>query len=267
MKIPKFTYLYRKDLEFKNYSENTIKSYENQVYLFLKRFDGVFTEPSKINQKSIKGWIMEANTINTRKHRLSALKLFYKFTIKQPLKFKNVEYPKSEKKLPRVIEKEFLLKRLSKIENIKHRAILSLAYSTGMRVSEVINLKIKDVDSKRMIITIRQAKGNKDRIVKLSDNILPLLRQYFKEYIPKEFLFNGQKSLKYSSTSCNQIVKKYLGKDYHFHLLRHSSFTALLEAGVDLRVIQKLAGHSSSRTTEIYTHVSTDFLSQVSTPL
>lgn len=267
MNIPKFTSLYRKDLEFKNYSKNTVKNYENQVYLFLKHFDGVFTEPSKINQKSIKDWIMEANTINTRKHRLSALKLFYKFTIKQPLKFKNVEYPKSEKKLPRVIEKEFLLEKLSKIENIKHRAILSLAYSTGMRVSEIINLKIKDIDSKRMIITIRQAKGRKDRIVKLSENILPLLRQYFKKHSPIEFLFNGQKSLQYSSTSCNQIVKKYLGKDYHFHLLRHSNATALLDAGVDLRVIQKCLGHSSSKTTELYTHVSTQTINNIQTPI
>lgn len=267
MNIGKYVTLYSEDLKFKNYSENTIKNYSSQVLNFLKYFNGLASKPTEISTEKIKKWIMEANTVNTRKHRLSSLKLFYKFTIKQPLKFKNVEYPKSEKKLPRVIEKEFLLEKLNQIENKKHRAILSLTYSTGMRVSEVINLKIKDIDSRRMVITIRQAKGNKDRIVKLSDNILPLLREYFKEYRPKEFLFNGQKSLKYSSTSCNQIVKKYLGKDYHFHLLRHSSFTALLEAGVDLRVIQELAGHSSSRTTEIYTHVSTETLKRVTTPL
>ena len=125
-----------------------------------------------------------------------------------------------------------------------------------MRVSEIINLKICDIDSKRMIININQAKGKKDRIVPLTIAILQLLREYYKEYKPKEYLFNGQNNSRYSSTSCNKIVKKYLGEDYHFHLLRHSCFTNLTEQNVDIRTIQKLAGHSSTKTTEIYTHVS-----------
>jgi site-specific recombinase XerD len=118
-----------------------------------------------------------------------------------------------------------------------------------------------------MIINIKNGKGKKDRIVPLSPNILELLRNYFKEYKPKEYLFNGQNSLKYSSTSCNQIVKKYLGNKYHFHLLRHSCFTSLLECGTDLRIIQNLAGHSSSKTTEIYTHVSTNLLNKINLPI
>ena len=150
-------------------------------------------------------------------HAISALKLFYTKTIKQPLKFKHIEYPRSEKKLPQIIEKEYLLDQIAKIQNKKHKAIISLAYSTGMRVSEVCNLLISDIDSKRMIITIRQSKGRKDRIVALSEKILEILREYFKEYKPKEYLFNGQFELKYSHRSCNQIVKQYLGKEYHFH--------------------------------------------------
>ena len=125
------------------------------------------------------------------------------------------------------------------------------------------NLKIKDIDSKRMIININNSKGRKDRIVPLSNNILLLLRKYFKQYRPKEYMFNGQKSLQYSPTSCNNIVKKYLGETYHFHLLRHSCFTNLTEQGVDLRAIQKLAGHTSSKTTEIYTQVSTQVLNNL----
>jgi len=139
--------------------------------------------------------------------------------------------------------------------------------STGMRVSEVIDLKIENIDSKRMLIHIIQAKGRKDRDVPLSPTILELLRDYFKEYRPKEYLFNGQFDLKYSSESCNQIVKKYLGKDYHFHLLRHSCFTHLLESGTDCRIIQKIAGHSNIKTTEGYTHVSTNLLKNIKLPI
>lgn len=267
MNIGKYLEMYSEDLKLKNYSSNTIENYKSQVSLFLKYFENVATKPSEISEKQIKEWLLKANSINGRKHRISAVKLFYKLTGKQPLKFKYIEYPRSEKKLPQIIEKEFLLDRISKIENKKHKAIISLAYSTGMRVSEVCNLKISDIDSKRMVITIRQSKGRKDRIVALSTKILEILRIYFAEYKPKEYLFNGQFDVKYSPTSCNQIVKKYLGKEYHFHLLRHSNATALLEAGTDLRIIQKHLGHSSSKTTEIYTNVSTNVLQSMALPI
>jgi site-specific recombinase XerD len=267
MNIPKYVDLYRKDLELKNYSFNSIKNYTKQVELFLTTQSEFFTEPSKINEQTIKNYLLQFKTRNSMCHAISALKLFYKLTVKQPLKFKHIEYPRSEKKLPKVIDKEFLLKKISEIENKKHKAIIALAFSTGMRVSEVINLKIKDFDLERSIIHIKNAKGRKDRIVPLSQNLRLILRAYYLEFKPKEFLFNGQGSLQYSPRSCNEIVKKYLGGDFHFHTLRHSSFTALLESGIDLRIIQKLAGHSSSKTTEIYTHVSTNLLSQVTLAL
>ena len=132
-----------------------------------------------------------------------------------------------------------------------------------MRVSEVLNCKITDIDSKRMLVNVINGKGRKDRIVPLTLNTLYILRAYFKQYTPKEYLFNGSKSLQYSSTSCNKIVKKYLGEDLHMHILRHSALTHMLEAGVELRVLQVLAGHSSSKTTEIYTHVSTEIISKL----
>lgn len=267
MNIPKYLELYRKDLTLKNYSENTIKNYTCQVELFLKNFESQFTEPSKINEKSIKDWLLTFKTRNTMCHSISALKLFYQKTIKQPLKFKHIQYPKSEKKLPQIIDKEYLLKQIESIQNRKHKAIIALAYSTGMRVSEVCNLLISDINSKRMIITIRQSKGRKDRIVGLSSKILDILRLYFSEYKPKNYLFNGQFDEQYSHTSCNQIVKKYLGNEFHFHQLRHSNATALLEAGTDLRIIQKHLGHASSKTTEIYTHVSTNILQSMALPI
>jgi site-specific recombinase XerD len=259
--------MYSDDLKLKNYSSNTIENYKSQVGLFLKHFDKVATKPSEISENQIKEWLLMANSINGRKHRISAVKLFYKLTGKQPLKFRHIEYPRSEKKLPQIIDKTYLLESINKIQNKKHKAIIALAYSTGMRVSEVCNLLISDIDSKRMIITIRQSKGKKDRIVALSSKILEILREYFKEYKPKTYLFNGQFGDQYSHTSCNQIVKQYLGKEFHFHQLRHSNATALLEAGTDLRIIQKHLGHASSKTTEIYTHVSTNLLQSMALPI
>jgi len=267
MNFPKYLELYRNDLKFKKYSDNTIKNYVCQVEIFLRHYQSEFTEPSKINELSIKNWLLQFKTRNSMCHSMSALKLFYKYTIRQPLKFKHIEYPKSERKLPRVINKEFLLDKISKIENLKHKAIIMLAYSTGIRVSEVCDMKIKNIDSSRMLILIENAKGRKDRYVPLSPNVLKTLREYFVKYNPKEYLFNGQFDLRYTERSCNQIVKKYIGDDYHFHLLRHSSFTALLESGADLRIIQKIAGHSNSKTTEIYTHVSNNLLSRVALPI
>jgi site-specific recombinase XerD len=175
--------------------------------------------------------------------------------------------PRKEKKLPKVIDGEYIKSQLSKIENLKHRSILSLTYSVGLRVSEVVNLKIEDIDSKRMIIHIKNAKGRKDRIVPLSQTVLELLRNYFKEYKPKEYLFNGQSDLRYSIGSCQKIYKKYIDSHSSIHTLRHSSFTNLLESGTDLRIIQKIAGHSSSKTTEIYTHVSNQLLNKVNLPI
>lgn len=267
MNIGKYIQLYSEDLKLKNYASNTIENYCSQVAAFLKHFNDVATKPSEISEKQIKQWLLQANSINGRKHRISAVKLFYKITGKQPLKFKYIEYPKSEKKLPQIIDKEFLLQKINQIQNKKHKAIIALAYSTGMRVSEVCNLKIKDIDSQRMIITIFQAKGRKDRVVALTPTVLEILRDYFKAYKPKEYLFNGQFHLQYSARSCNKIVKQYLGANYHFHQLRHSNATALLEAGTDIRIIQKHLGHSSSKTTEIYTHVSTTILQKVNYPI
>lgn len=268
MEIPKYLILYRKELELKNYSENTIKNYVSQADLFLRNHQHLFTEPSKINESAIKTWLLQFKTRNSMCHAISALKLFYKMVIKQPMKFRYIEYPRSERKLPKIIEKEFLLQQLEKITNTKHKALLTMTYSTGMRVSEVINLLITDIDSKRMIIFIRNSKGNKDRIVPLSQKVLELLRVYFTEYRPKEYLFNGQgNNIQYTETSCNQLVKKYIGKEYHMHLLRHSNATALLEAGTDLRYIQKHLGHSNVKTTEIYCHVSTNMLSKMALPI
>ncbi len=266
MDIRKWLDKYSKDCKLKYNSKNTQNNYISVVASFLEKFKEQ-KEPKDITNDIIKEWLLEAKTINTRKHRLCGISSFYSLTLLMPNKIKKIPYPKKEKSLPKVINKDFLVEQINKIKNKKHKAIISLAYSVGLRVSEVINLKIQDVDSKQMIIHINKAKGNKDRIVPLSPFVLETLREYYKEFKPMDYLFNGQFTNQYSSKSCNEIVKKYLGKDKHFHLLRHSGLTSLLENGTDIRIIQNIAGHSSIRTTQIYTHVSTQLLNQVKTAI
>ena len=154
MNIGKYLQMYSEDLKLKNYSENTIKNYVSQVELFLKYFNKTATKPSEISEKQIKQWLALAKTTNSMKHRISAVKLFYKLTGKQPLKFRYIEYPRSEKHLPQIIDKDFLTKKISNIQNLKHESIIMLAFSVGLRVSEVVNLRIADIDSQRMIINI-----------------------------------------------------------------------------------------------------------------
>ena len=161
---------------------------------------------------------------------------------------------------------------LCNVANLKHRCILMTLYSGGLRRSELINLKIGDIDSERMLIRIRNSKGNKDRCTLLSENLLVLLRLYYRTYKPKTWLFEGPGGKQYSATSVENIFRRALKKagiSKHAtpHTLRHSFATHLLEQGVNLRYIQELLGHSSSRTTEIYTRVSTSKLSQIINPL
>ena len=250
-----------------NYSPRTSENYMYHIKEFVKSIGG--KQIIHLNSKDFQTYLdtYSFSSISQQNQVINAIRFLYKFGLDKKYDKVSFKRPRSEKKLPQIIEKQFLLDRITKIENKKHKAIIALAYSTGMRVSEVCNLKISDIDSKRMIITIRQSKGRKDRIVALSQKVLELLRGYFLEYKPKEYLFNGQFDLQYSSTSCNQIVKKYLGKEYHFHLLRHSNATALLEAGTDLRVIQKHLGHANVKTTEVYTHVSTAILQNMNLPI
>jgi integrase/recombinase XerD len=250
-----------------NYSPRTKENYMYHIISFIKSVGE--KQVAHLNSKDFQNYLDNYNftSVSQQNQVINAIKFLYKYGLERKYDKVSFKRPRKEKKLPKIIEKEFLLERLSKIENIKHKAILTLAYSTGMRVSEVCNLKISDIDSKRMLIHIKNSKGNKDRFVPLSEKVLFLLREYYKKYSPKEYLFNGQFELRYSERSCNQIVKKYLGEQYHFHLIRHSHATALLEAGTDLRYIQNQLGHSSSKVTEIYTHVSTTHKHKLPLPI
>lgn len=174
--------------------------------------------------------------------------------------------------MPNVLSKEEVKMILESLQNIKHRTMLSLIYACGLRRSELLNLKSNDILSDRLLLHIKQSKGKKDRIVPLSNKLLEMLREYYKTYKPKVWLFEGQQAGEpYSEKSLESVLKQAvskacINKPVTLHWLRHSYATHLLESGTDLRYIQELLGHNSSRTTEIYTHVSNKSIQQIKSP-
>jgi site-specific recombinase XerD len=187
-------------------------------------------------------------------------------------KFYTLQRPDKEQALPTVLSTAEITNILKAAENLKHKAILTVIYSAGLRIGEVVKLKIKDIDSERKQIRIEQGKGKKDRYTLLSAKTLELLRAYFTAYRPKEYLFEGQDGGQYSTRSIQaffqEICRKAgIKKKVSVHTLRHSFATHLLENGTDLRYIQALLGHESTKTTEIYTHVTTKGFDQIKSPL
>ncbi|OFY67010.1 MAG: hypothetical protein A3H98_08930 [Bacteroidetes bacterium RIFCSPLOWO2_02_FULL_36_8] len=183
-----------------------------------------------------------------------------------------IHRPKRYNPLPQVLSACEVTQIINVLENIKHKCMLSLIYSAGLRRSELLHMKIKDIDSQRMQLRILHSKGRKDRITPLSETALKLLRQYYLKYKPKDYLFEGQQGEQYSERSLalvlkNACLKAGIKKKVNLHMLRHSYATHLLEGGTDLRYIQELLGHKSSRTTEIYTHVSQKAINKIISPL
>ena len=266
MDILKWENKYSIDCDIKYQSKSTRSTYKHCVSKFLNYFK-LEKEPKSIASDEIKIWLLKFNTLNTRKQMLCSINSFYRLTVRMPKKVASIPYPKKEKSLPKVIETDFLIEKIKAISNLKHRAIIMMGFSCGLRVSEVINLKMDCIDRKRMLILVKNGKGSKDRYVVMSPNLLNTLDEYYLKFKPQNYLFNGGSSSLYSASSCNKIVKKYIGEHYHFHMLRHSNATALLEAGTDVSIIQKLLGHKNIKTTQIYTHVSNRVLSKVRMPI
>ncbi|MBI1307322.1 MAG: tyrosine-type recombinase/integrase [Bacteroidetes bacterium] len=262
-------------LKSKRYSANTISTYVGAMRKFLEFFpDKDFTLLNSDDLIQFNNeYILANNYSSTYQNQVvSAIKLYSKVANFTRLDVELIHRPKREKKLPNVLSVEEVQLILFSLPNLKHRTMLSLIYSCGLRRSELTNLKISDIDSNRMVVSIHEAKGKKDRIVPLSRNILDLLRTYFVAYRPKYWLFEGQKEgNRYSTTSLEMVLRTALDragirKPVSLHWLRHSFATHLLENGTDLRFIQELLGHKSSRTTEIYTHVSTKSLMKIRNP-
>jgi integrase/recombinase XerD len=203
---------------------------------------------------------------------VNAIKLFFRVIIKSAVEIEDIHRPRRGRVLPNVLSKEEVKSILLAPLNQKHRVMLSVLYSCGLRCGELLVLQPAHIDSSRGLIIIKNAKGKKDRVVPLSAKILEMLREYYKSYRPKKFLFEGQVAGEaYDARSLQQVLKNAVKKagirrPVTLHWLRHSYATHLLESGTDLRYIQELLGHSSSKTTEIYTHVSTKSLQQIKSP-
>lgn len=261
-------------LRSKRYSESTIEVYTEALSIFLR-----YHSSKNINELSNED-LIEFNINYILKNRLSAsyqnqivngVKLFFRTIQDKKMNVELIHRPKTPKQLPNVLSKEEIKAILDAPTNLKHRAMLSLIYSCGLRRSELLHLKINSIDSKRKLLLIKQSKGRKDRIVPLSDKILEILRAYYISYQPKSWLFEGQTGGIYSETSLEAVLKQAIkkagiSKPVSLHWLRHSYATHLLESGTDLRYIQTLLGHNSSKTTEIYTYVSTKSLQNIKSP-
>lgn len=272
MNIPKYIDEYRNELTRKGYRLKTIENYISSTTKFLFYFKDR-KDHEHVNETDIKNYLRSYSDHNTQRSIHSSIKCFYKYVCRQPNKFRYIEYCKRSRRLPIVLSVDEMRRLIDEAINLKHKAILCLMYSTGMRVGEVINLKIENIDSSRMIINIINAKGGKDRQVTLDPLLLQLLRLYYIEYHPTIYLFNGQGDLaQYSVRSIAQFLNTYaeksgLKKRIYPHLIRHCYATHLHEGGVDLSILQGLLGHSSLKTTQIYSHISHNHISKIRTPL
>lgn len=267
--------LFRQLLEVKRYSINSIETYVNAFRQFLLHFKG--QDVDVLSERQIEQYINVQVTerkisVSYQKQLVAAVKFWYNGVLGKNLQLDYFYPDRPEFKIPKVFSQQDIKAMLNVCENIKHKAILTTIYSCGLRLSELTNLMIKDIDSTQMTITIRQGKGNRDRVVVLSEKLLLLLRDYFVEYKPKEYLFEGQSGGKYSERSVQQVLKQTLAKakinkEGSVHTLRHSYATHLIEQGTDIRFVQELLGHKNIKTTLIYTHLTDATKRKIKSPL
>lgn len=270
MQIEKF----KQYLRSKRYSESTITTYSEALKSFL-----VFYREKAVAEISNEDVIVYNNeyilknnlSASYQNQTVNAIKLFFKIIHDSKIIIEELHRPKNAKTLPNVLSKEETLRLIDLTTNLKHKTLLALIYSAGLRISEAINMKITDIDNQRMLIHVKNAKGKKDRYTLLSTKVLELLKEYYTIYKPKTFLFEGQYGEQYSSRSAQSVLhqsakKAGITKQISLHTLRHSFATHLLENGTDLRYIQDLLGHSSPKTTMIYTHVSSTSLKNIINP-
>ena len=257
------------------YSESTIKNYVSQFESFMNHFEDMKIE--YLTEEHIKKYMhflieKKKGSSSLQNIAINAIKFYYEKVIGQERKRYGLERPAKENKLPTVLSEGEVKLILQACSNIKHKTMLSLTYASGLRRSEVINLKLIDIDNDRHVINVRGGKGGKDRVTLLSDRLQKLLEEYLGLYRPAVWLFEGVKGEQYSESSFQKVFqhawkKSGVKKPATLHTLRHSFATHLLENGTDIRYIQALLGHSSSKTTEIYTHVTSKGLEKIRSPL
>lgn len=261
-------------LELKRYANNTVKIYVRCFEKFINSLPEC--DLLQVDEQTIQNYlqklIQEKKSNSYINQMINSIKFYYEIVLEMPNRFYSIDRPRKEHTLPMVLSKEEVRSIINQTYSIKHKCLLSLMYSSGLRIGELLALKPDDIDSKRMLVRVNKGKGNRDRLTLLSESVLLDLREYYKKHRPKDWLFESPEGTKYSTTSVRKILKKSakkagVTKYITPHTLRHSFATHLLEAGVDLRYIQTLLGHKSSKTTEIYTHVATNTFAAIKNPL
>lgn len=263
MKTTELLEKFRKDMEIRNFSPRTINNYCARARMFLEHFSG--KNIRKLSFDQIKEYLYylitdKNNGASSLKCTIGALKNFYTFTLNLKWKYKNLPVPKRPKHIPVVISKEDVCKIINCTANLKHRAILETIYTTGVRISELIDLRLCDIDSKRMLVRVL-GKGNKYRLTLLSEHCLGTLRAYCREYKPTKYLFYGLNGREqYSRSSVRRVLAKSVRlagvkQQIIVHTLRHCFATHLLESGMGIVTVKKLMGHTSLATTMRYIHV------------
>jgi integrase/recombinase XerD len=261
-------------LQSKRYSASSIKTYGDALLIFMR-----YVQPKEMSAVTNQDLIdfnnhyILANGLSAsyQNQIVNAIKLFYKTIELRSLNPELIHRPRQGRVLPNVLSKEEVLAMFQNTTNVKHRLMLILLYACGLRRGELLALQFSHIHRERMVIMIRQAKGQKDRMVNLPERVLELMEEYYRGYRPKQYIFEGQKGGPYSEKSLAEVVHQAaaragINKPVTPHWLRHSYATHHLEQGTDLRFIQELLGHKSSKTTEIYTHVSTRALQQIKSP-
>lgn len=261
-------------LKTMRYSESTVRNYCSALREFVHYHKG--KQIDLLKQEDIEKFLLyitEERNVSTSYHNISicAIKFYYEKVLQQGQVTYHINRPRREKSLPEVLGEEEIRRILTGVDNLKHKCILMTIYSGGLRLSEVVGLRVSDIDSKRMMIFIKGAKGNKDRYTILSKELLKWLREYYKKERPVTWLYEGVTGGQYSMRSVQNIMKEAvkkagIRKHATVHTLRHSFATHMLENGTDLRYIQNLLGHNSSKTTEIYTHITTKGMEQLISP-
>ncbi len=267
---------FKQQLVLKSYSPSTIRTYTNEFAQFLQIIRDIPANEFSVQRiKDYLQYCFEKLQVseNTLHSRMNALKFYYEQVLHKEKFFWEIPRPKKPNQLPKVISKEQIANLINAIENTKHKTMIMLTYACGLRVSEVVSLKVKHIDGERQMIFVERAKGKKDRIVSLSPNMLIMLREYYKHYQPKEYLFEGQFANEHlSERSIQQVIQKAKRKagikqDGSMHMLRHSFATHLLDKGIDVTFIQKLLGHNDIKTTLKYLHVTNKDLVHILSPL
>jgi integrase/recombinase XerD len=265
------------DLRLRNYSPKTIREYTRCMFHFVKHFK---RSPDLMGEREIREFLLyllneEKASPSLRKMFTAGIKFFYRVTLNRPQEVERIPYPKIPKTLPDILTQKEVGAIIGAVESVKYRTIIASAYATGMRITEVCRLQARgDVASERMVIHIRAGKGQKDRYVTLGESLLGLLKEYWRQTRPKGlYLFPGHKpDQPITPNSVYQVFQKALKKTgikkhVTLHTLRHCFATHLMEAHTDIRVIQALLGHNSIRTTSRYTHVSTELIGRIKSPL